>query len=175
GVGPWLVQAIVQDPDRLAALGRIYGSILPLQLAADVFIGVLLLLLLIWPQGGAVAPSALLESIPPPTYWPPCAGAAFVMAFTPVIPYFTSGEDYKMVQALGYDTIMLVSALFGPLAASMSISEEIEGRTAITLMSKPVSRRQFLLGKFIGIFLACLVRVTLLGWWFNWLLPWKRR
>src|SRR5690606_14535466 len=31
------------------------------------------------------------------------------------------------------------------------ISEEIEGRTALTLLSKPVSRRQFVLGKFAGI------------------------
>jgi ABC-type transport system involved in multi-copper enzyme maturation permease subunit len=36
----------------------------------------------------------------------------------------------------------------------MSVSEEIEGRTAVTLMSKPVTRRQFLLGKFFGILLA---------------------
>ena len=36
----------------------------------------------------------------------------------------------------------IAAVLFGVLASSMSISEEIEGRTAITLMSKPVSRRQ---------------------------------
>ena len=41
---------------------------------------------------------------------------------------------------------MLASAAFGVLVAAVSISEEIEGRTAVTLMSKPVSRRQFLLG-----------------------------
>jgi acylphosphatase len=35
-----------------------------------------------------------------------------------------------------------------------SIAEEIEATHRVTLMSKPVSRRQFLLGKFFGIFLA---------------------
>ena len=68
-----------------------------------------------------------------------------------------------MVKELGYDMTMLAAVLFGVLAASMSISEEIEGRTAITLMSKPVSRRQFLLGKFVGILLAALVMTVLLG------------
>ena len=46
-----------------------------------------------------------------------------------LIPYF--GENYKMAKDLGYDFMMLFSALFAVMAASMSISEEIEGRTAI--------------------------------------------
>jgi hypothetical protein len=50
------------------------------------------------------------------------------------------------------------------LAASMSISEEIEGRTAVTLMSKPVNRRQFLIGKFLGILMACAIMSMLLTW-----------
>ncbi len=35
--------------------------------------------------------------------------------------------------------------------ASVTIAEEIEGRTALTLLSKPVGRRQFIIGKFLGI------------------------
>jgi hypothetical protein len=62
---------------------------------------------------------------------------------------------------------MLVAAVFGTLAASMSISEEIEGRTAVTLMSKPVSRRHFLIGKFLGIILAAGVFFALLGVYFQ--------
>src|SRR5262249_41636221 len=74
--------------------------------------------------------------------------------------------DFKMVKELGYDTIMLFAAAFGVLAASISISEEIEGRTAITLMSKPVSRRQFLLGKFLGILMAAALMTGMLGLFF---------
>src|SRR5258708_34804615 len=62
---------------------------------------------------------------------------------------------------------MLARVLFGVLAASMSISEEIEGRTAVTLMSKPVNRRQFLIGKFLGILMACLVMTLIVGWNLN--------
>jgi hypothetical protein len=56
----------------------------------------------------------------------------------------------------------------------MSISEEIEGRTAVTLMSKPISRRQFLLGKFFGILLGSLLIVGVLGWYFQGTLLYKR-
>lgn len=44
----------------------------------------------------------------------------------------------------------------------------IEGRTAVTLMSKPVSRRQFLLGKYVGILLAALAMTAVLAWPFQW-------
>ena len=80
------------------------------------------------------------------------------------LPYFTFGDDYKMMKQIGFDVVMLAAVLFGVLAASMSISEEIEGRTAVTLMSKPVNRRQFLIGKFLGILMACLVMSLILGW-----------
>ncbi len=78
-----------------------------------------------------------------------------------------------MVKEIGYSIIMVLSGIFAVLAASMSISEEIEGRTAVTLMSKPVSRRQFLLGKFGGILLAALFMTVLLGWVFLWIILFK--
>jgi ABC-type transport system involved in multi-copper enzyme maturation permease subunit len=94
--------------------------------------------------------------------------ALFLMCIlTPLLPYFTFGEDYKMVQELGYGIIMLAAGCFGILNASMSISEEIEGRTAVTLMSKPVSRRQFLLGKFLGIVGVCLFMTAVLSWFYD--------
>jgi hypothetical protein len=65
---------------------------------------------------------------------------------------------------------MLSTALFGLLAASISINEEIEGRTAITVMSKPISRRQFLVGKYLGTLMGCWAMVLILGWILNWAL-----
>jgi ABC-type transport system involved in multi-copper enzyme maturation permease subunit len=55
----------------------------------------------------------------------------------------------------------------------MSISEEIEGRTAVTVMSKPVSRRHFLLGKFAGILLAAMLMTGLLAWIFEGMMAFK--
>ena len=97
-------------------------------------------------------------------FWLIVVGAIALIWLSVVIPYFTFGDDYKMMKQIGFDVVMLSAALFGVLAASMSISEEIEGRTAVTLMSKPVNRRQFLIGKFLGILLACLVMSLILSW-----------
>lgn len=144
----------MQDRDVLGTVGRWYAIILQFQLMLDFLVVVFGLLLLVWPRGGAVALAAFREWLRHPLFWFIFIGAMFLILVSPIIPYFTLGEDMKMVKELGYDTIMMGGVIFGVIAAAMSISEEIEGRTAITLMSKPVSRRQFLLGKFAGIFLA---------------------
>jgi ABC-type transport system involved in multi-copper enzyme maturation permease subunit len=133
-------------------------------------------LFLLWPKGAAVALVAFREGWRQPMFWLILAIALAAMLISPWLPYFTLeqgdekghiGGDYKMVKELGYDFTMLAAALFGTLAASMSISEEIEGRTAVTVMSKPVSRRQFLLGKFVGILLASFIITGTLSWIFD--------
>jgi ABC-type transport system involved in multi-copper enzyme maturation permease subunit len=154
-------------------IGRCYGSILHLQLLADAFVIVLQLLLLAWPKGGAVALAAFREGMRQPMFWL-IAGAAIVIVSVAVfVPYFTFGDDYKMMKQICFDTTMLGAVLFGVLAASMSIHDEIEGRTAITLMSKPVNRRQFLLGKYLGILLSAFALTLIVGWCVNWALHYQ--
>jgi ABC-type transport system involved in multi-copper enzyme maturation permease subunit len=174
GLFPAVLPDLIQDPDTLQLCGRCYGAILQAQLAADALVVAFVVLLLAWPKGGAVALAAFREGIRQPMFWLLALIGLAAMLVAPYIPYFTFGEDHKMVEELGYDTIMAVALLFGTLAASMSISEEIEGRTAVTLMSKPVSRRQFLLGKFLGILLAAVAMTFILGWVFDWTLIYKR-
>jgi ABC-type transport system involved in multi-copper enzyme maturation permease subunit len=164
---------VVLDAGRLMDWGRIVGALIHLQMIVGFFAVLFPIILLIWPHGGAVALAAFLEGIRQPMFWMMTLVAAALMYVSIVIPYFTFGEDAKMVKELGFDTIMIVSVIFSVLAASMSISEEIEGRTAITVMSKPVSRRQFLLGKFLGILLAAVLMTMLLGWVFNGVLYFK--
>jgi ABC-type transport system involved in multi-copper enzyme maturation permease subunit len=58
---------------------------------------------------------------------------------------------------------MVLAILVGLWTASVSVADEIEGRTALTLLSKPISRREFVLGKFLGIVWAILLLFVILG------------
>jgi ABC-type transport system involved in multi-copper enzyme maturation permease subunit len=158
------------DPAKLELFGRFYASVLHLQLILDFLIGVLGLLQLIWPRGGTVAQASFREGYRQPMFWLLVGATTLLLFVSMVIPYFTFGDDFKMMKQLGFDMVMLAAVLFCVLAASISVSEEIEGRTAVTLMSKPVTRRQFLLGKFFGILLAGWFMTLLLGWFLNWAL-----
>lgn len=97
--------------------------------------------------------------------------AFFVLAFLAgnsliwsiFISYFTFGEEIKMYKDTGLTTISFACLLLALLTASSSIAEEIEGKTAITLLSKPITRRDFILGKFVGIELGVLALYLVLG------------
>lgn len=151
------------DSANLPLYGRLYGGVLHLQLLIDLFLIGPALLTWVWPKGGAVAQATYREGWRQPMFWLILVFGLLLTWVFVVLPYFTFGDDYKMMKQIGFDIVMMGAVLFGVLAASISISEEIEGRTAITVMSKPINRRQFLIGKFLGILMACGAMSLVLG------------
>jgi ABC-2 type transport system permease protein len=68
----------------------------------------------------------------------------------------TMGTDYELsdqqqLQTLGLSTILVGGMFTAAFCASSSINKEIRDKTALTVISKPVARAVFVLGKFIGI------------------------
>jgi hypothetical protein len=163
------------DIQNMQWYGRyLYGALLHLQLLVDLFLFLPYLVILVWPKGGVVAFAAYREGCRQPMFWLITIVAMLATWLAVAFPYFTFGDDYKMMKQIGFDVMMIAAILFGVLASSMSISEEIEGRTAVTLMSKPVNRRQFLIGKFLGIILACFSMTLFLNWNLNYALRAER-
>jgi ABC-type transport system involved in multi-copper enzyme maturation permease subunit len=165
----------IGDVAELERYGRYYAAVFHLQLIFDFIVYAPRALLAVWPKGGAVAVAAFRESLRQPMFWLIAILGAILIMASMVIPYFTLGDDYKVMKQVGFDVCMLFSALFGLLTSSISVNEEIEGRTAITVISKPVSRRQFFIGKYLGILLACWTMTILLGWVLTWALHIKPR
>lgn len=89
-------------------------------------------------------------------------GAAILIIFA-ALPFFTLGEDTVMFKAVGLDIILLLVLIATLFATSKSIYEEIEDRTMLTLMSKPVRKWEVLVGKYLGIVLAALLAIIVLG------------
>jgi ABC-type transport system involved in multi-copper enzyme maturation permease subunit len=164
GAGLGYICNWVGSPLDLKHYGHTYfASLIQVVFVCDFIVLGPRLLLWLWPKGGAIAYAAYRESLRQPMFWMILGGSALFVLVSMVIPYFTLGDDYKLMKQVGFDAIMLFSAIFGLLASSISINEEIEGRTAITVISKPVNRRQFLIGKYLGILMACWTMVLFLG------------
>src|SRR5258706_1821087 len=89
-------------------------------------------------------------------------GAAILIIFS-MLPFFTLGEDTVMFMSVGLDVILLLVLIATLFATSKSIYDEIEDRTMLTLMSKPVARWEVLAGKYLGIILSALLAVAVLG------------
>jgi ABC-type transport system involved in multi-copper enzyme maturation permease subunit len=110
-----------------------------------------------------IALATAKEAIRQPAFFVLAALAGFWLVASVFVAYFTFGEDIKMYKDTGLTTISFVCLLLALLTASSTVAEEIEGKTAITLLSKPINRRQFIVGKFLGIEIGVLAMFLLLG------------
>jgi len=123
-------------------------------------VGLLLLGALVWfhykTQAGIIARATTKEAIRQPVFPMLMAMALVITVVNTFLPFFTLGEDFKLLIDCGLMTILVCGLLQAIWTSSTSIAEEIEGRTAMTLLSKPINRRQFVVGKYIGILTSIL-------------------
>jgi ABC-type transport system involved in multi-copper enzyme maturation permease subunit len=124
---------------------------------------VLFLLRLTMPKLAAVASATGKEALSQPLFWVLMAIGVFLLILFPFIPYNTFGEDIKMVKDDGLTLIMILSVVLALWTASVSIADEIEGKTALTVLSKPIGRWHFVLGKFLGIIGPVAILFIVLG------------
>jgi len=115
------------------------------------------------PRIAAVAWTTAKEAVSQPIFYLVLAIGIFALIVFPFIPYNTFGEDVKVIKDEGLTLIMVLSVALALWTASTSISEEIEGRTALTLLSKPIGRRGFIMGKFLGILGTVAILFIVLG------------
>jgi ABC-type transport system involved in multi-copper enzyme maturation permease subunit len=115
------------------------------------------------PRVAAIAHTTAKEAVSQPLFYVILAIGIAAIVFFPFIPYNTFGEDVKMVKAEGLTLIKLLAVILALWTASVSIADEIEGRTALTLLSKPIKRWQLILGKFLGILIPVALLFLLLG------------
>jgi ABC-type transport system involved in multi-copper enzyme maturation permease subunit len=136
------------------------GAALVLLLMAAIY----QLLKLVLPKVAAILLITAKEAMAQPLFYVSLAlGSFLILMVFPFLPYNTFGEDIKMLKDSGLTVIMLLSILMALWTASVSIADEIEGRTALTLLSKPVARWQFIIGKFLGILAPVALMFVVLG------------
>lgn len=153
---------------EVAAAGAQTGAInlndwlLPAVVAAGLF--ALFLGFLFGTRAGIIARAAAKEAIRQPVFPMLMAVSILLLVINTFIPFFSLGDDVKMLEICGLATMLICGMLLAVWTSSMSIADEIEGKTAMTLLSKPINRRQFIVGKFMGIqtaVLTLLVPVTI--------------
>jgi len=124
-----------------------------------------LLLRAAFPKLSAVALATAKSDIAQPIYLILFVIGLFAIVLFVVIPYNTFGDDIKQLKDSGLSLILVLAVIQSVWAASTSVADEVEGKTALTVLSKPVSRRAFILGKFTGIAWSVGLMVAILGVW----------
>lgn len=88
----------------------------------------------------------------------------FVMlASTAVLSPLTVGAQGKIMSDVGLAAMNLFGLLVVIFVGSGMVRKELDKGTILTILSKPVGRREYLLGKFLGLNLTLLSMLTIMG------------
>ncbi len=90
---------------------------------------------------------------------------AFI-AFAQILSLLTVGSEDKIIKDLGLASISLFGVLTAVFIGVSLVSKEIDRRTIYTIVSKPIHRYQFILGKYFGLVLTLLVNTLVMTFWF---------
>ncbi|HLZ33367.1 MAG TPA: ABC transporter permease subunit [Nitrospira sp.] len=74
----------------------------------------------------------------------------------------TIGEQARIVNDLGLAAINMVAVVIAIFVGIGLVTKEIERRTIYTILSRPVTRVQFILGKYIGLGFIVVVNVAIM-------------
>lgn len=109
-----------------------------------------------WRQLLSITRNTFTESIRQPIFVVLLLVGAGTLAMTPSLSAYSMehGGDDKMLIDLGLSTVFLVGLLLAAFTATGVLSDELENKTVLTVVSKPVPRPVFVIGKFVGVALA---------------------
>jgi ABC-type transport system involved in multi-copper enzyme maturation permease subunit len=75
----------------------------------------------------------------------------------------SAGQEAKIIVDLGLSAMLLFGAFIAIFVGVGLVYKEIERRTLYAILSKPIGRGQFLLGKYLGLCLTLLINVLVMG------------
>lgn len=101
--------------------------------------------------------------------------AVGMIALGPSVSFLSPRESSVVLRSLGLAVILICGLLITILAGIQVIPTEIERRTIYTVLSKPVQRYEFVLGKFLGGLATVFVMIVAMGVVFLGVLYWQEK
>ncbi len=89
--------------------------------------------------------------------------ALVLLGFSLILATLALGEDDRIIKHVGLSAISIFGLLMATFVGVNLVYEELEKKTVYTIIASGVSRYQFLLGKFFGLFLTVVVNVLIMG------------
>ena len=98
-----------------------------------------------------ISKNTFTETLRQPIYAVIVISALLLFILSPSITMYTLDEDIKLLREIGLSTLFLSGLFIAIFSASGAITEEIESKTITTVLSKPIPRPVFIIGKFLGV------------------------
>ncbi|NCO37689.1 MAG: hypothetical protein COZ06_02085 [Armatimonadetes bacterium CG_4_10_14_3_um_filter_66_18] len=108
-------------------------------------------------QFWTIARNSALEIIRDPIYVILLTVTFGLIGFLPVVSAYALGGQQKFVHDSSLAALWVIGLMAAAFGASNAVTREIQGGTALAVLSKPVDRSLFILAKFVGLCLALAV------------------
>lgn len=129
-------------------------------------VGLLVLMGLIWlttPAATTLAWATFQEAVRRKWMFALLVFAVVLLVISTFFTWMQPGSQEKFIRDFGLGFIIIITMLMAIFLGVALIPAEIERRTIMTVLSKPVDRAQFLIGKFLGLSLTLLVNLVILS------------
>ena len=111
---------------------------------------------------GHVAVSVFKESVRDKVLYNLVAFAVLLIAVSYLLGQLTAGQDVKIIKDLGLASIATFGLFIAVFIGIGLVWKEVERRSIYSLLSKPVRRSEFILGKYAGLVLTLFVNVSVM-------------
>ena len=111
----------------------------------------------------AIVINTFRESIRDRVFYSLLAFAVLMLAFSLVLGNLTIGDEIKIIKDFGLGAISLFGVLIAIFVGINLVYKEMEKRTIYVILSNPIARYQFILGKYAGLSLTLLVEVIVMS------------
>ncbi len=112
---------------------------------------------------GVLAISTFRETVRDRIFYLVAVFGFVMLASTAVVSPLTIGAQEKIMSDVGLAAMTIFGLLVVVFVGSNMVRKEMEKGTILTILSKPVSRRQYLWGKFLGLSLTQISMITVMG------------
>lgn len=89
--------------------------------------------------------------------------AVLLIASSYLLGQLTAGQDVKIIKDLGLAATSLFGLFIAIFIGIGLVSKEVERRSIYALLAKPVSRTQFIIGKYLGLVLTLAVNIAVMS------------
>ncbi|MCG3172396.1 MAG: hypothetical protein GMKNLPBB_00546 [Myxococcota bacterium] len=111
----------------------------------------------------AIALSTLREALRDRILLTALLFAVFITLSNLLVINFTLGDWTKMTVDLGLAAINGVGLFIAMFLGSRAITREIANHTVLTLLARPLSRVEYIMGKVLGVFAALIINMLAMG------------
>ena len=111
----------------------------------------------------AIARNAFREAVRDRVLYNLVIFALLLIAGAIFLGELSAGQESKIIVDLGLSAMLLFGVFIAIFVGVGLVYKEIERRTLYAILSKPIGRGQFLLGKYLGLCLTLLVNVLIMG------------